>query len=291
MVLILIAVSLVWAASFGLIKRYLGGIDPSYVAALRLVAALLVFIPFLRPRGLPRASLLKLAAIGAIQFGMVYLLYLGSYPYLKAYQVALFTITTPIWVALIDAGFARKWNGAYLLAAILSIAGAGVIVWPDSASGPDVAALKGFLMVQGSNLCFAAGQVWWRWERRNIPKERSDASLIGLAYLGGLLVTLLFAFPGRGHALPSVSGTELGVILYLGTIATGVCFFLWNYCASRVNAGTLAAANNLKVPLGVLVSLVVFGDRPNLLKLAISLLLLAAGVSISERARSGKSNP
>jgi drug/metabolite transporter (DMT)-like permease len=285
MLILLIAVSLLWAFSFGLIKHHLGGIDPSYVATLRLISALVVFLPFFRPRGVAGKSLLKLAVIGGIQFGLVYILYLGAYPYLKAYQVALFTITTPLFVTLIEAGYARRWNGVHALAALISIAGAAVVVWSDWASGPDLATLKGFLMVQASNLCFAAGQIGWRWERRKIAKEHSDLSLIAVAYLGGLVVTALFAFSGGGPLRWSLTSDQLWTLLYLGTIATGVGFFLWNVAASRVDAGTLAVANNLKVPLGVLVSLLVFGEHANLVRLLVSFALLAAGAALCERAR------
>ena len=50
--LLLLLASLVWAFSFGLIKDQLAGLDPTAVAVLRLLCALLVFLPFLRRRQL-----------------------------------------------------------------------------------------------------------------------------------------------------------------------------------------------------------------------------------------------
>ena len=47
---LLLLVSLLWAFSFSLIKRHLGGLDSSFVAAVRLGLALLVFLPFVRLR-------------------------------------------------------------------------------------------------------------------------------------------------------------------------------------------------------------------------------------------------
>ena len=52
------------------------------------------------------------------------------------------------------------------------------------------------------------------------------------------------------------------VILYLGIIASGLCFYLWNMGASRVSTGTLAAANNLLVPLGVVLSILFKKEYP-----------------------------
>src|SRR5215204_2360952 len=97
----LIVVSLLWAFSFGLIKRFLTGVDSTLVAAARLGLALLVFLPFLRVRGISVRLGLTLAAIGAVQFGLMYLAYIESFRYLRAYEAALFTITTPIFVTLL----------------------------------------------------------------------------------------------------------------------------------------------------------------------------------------------
>src|SRR4051812_29977768 len=96
----LIFVSLLWAFSFGLIKGRLAGLDPVAVSVLRLAIAALVFLPFLRPRMLPRRDVITLAIIGAIQFGVMYMLYTAAFVHLKAHEVALATILTPVYVAL-----------------------------------------------------------------------------------------------------------------------------------------------------------------------------------------------
>jgi hypothetical protein len=51
-----------------------------------------------------------------------------------------------------------------------------------------------------------------------------------------------------------------------------------------VNAGTLAVFNNAKIPLGVLVSLVVFREPADPLRLALSLGLLGLGLWVSATA-------
>jgi drug/metabolite transporter (DMT)-like permease len=71
-------------------------------------------------------------------------------------------------------------------------------------------------------------------------------------------------------------------------IASGVGFFLWNYGARRVNAGTLAVFNNLKVPLAVAVSLIFFGESADPLRLALGGGIVLAALFLNERlARSG----
>jgi drug/metabolite transporter (DMT)-like permease len=67
-------------------------------------------------------------------------------------------------------------------------------------------------------------------------------------------------------------------LLYLGILASGICFFLWNYGAVKVNSGLLAVMNNLKVPLGMLFSIAIFGEEGNLISLLVGgSLIIAAG--------------
>jgi drug/metabolite transporter (DMT)-like permease len=272
--ILLLAVSLVWAFSFGLVKG-LGGLDPTAVAALRLAISLAVFAPFFRPLRTGAAAAARLALIGAVQFGAMYVLYQRSYAHLHAYEVALFTITTPIFVALIDAAAERRLRLRYFAAAALSVAGAGVVLWR---SVGDAGVLGGFTLVQLSNLCFAGGQVAWRRERRRLPPERSDASVFALPLAGALALALgvsLFTTNWRSFSATPAQWATIG---YLGAVASGACFFLWNLGATRVNAGVLAACNNAKIPLGIACSLVVFGERADIARLLAGGALMALGV-------------
>jgi drug/metabolite transporter (DMT)-like permease len=72
-------------------------------------------------------------------------------------------------------------------------------------------------------------------------------------------------------------GAQLAVLLYLGLLASGIGFFLWNVGATRVGTGVLAVFNNVKVPLAVLVSLLFFREQTDLARLALGggIILLA----------------
>jgi drug/metabolite transporter (DMT)-like permease len=234
-----------------------------------------VLAPFFRRQGLGPGRMIRLALIGALQFGAVYALYLRSYAHLHAYEVALFTITTPILVALIDAALERRWRMRYLVAAVLSVAGAGVVVWKSIG---DSGILAGFILVQLSNLCFAAGQLLWRRERTRIPAEVSDASIFALPFAGGLAFTLAVSLALTRWNAFSPTGVQWATIAYLGAVASGLGFFLWNVGATRVNAGMLAAFNNAKIPLGIACSLLVFGERADVGRLLAGAGLMALGV-------------
>lgn len=277
----LILVSLIWAFSPGLIKGRLTGLDPTAVGVIRLALALVVFLPFFRPRGLPRAALFRLALIGAVQFGLMYLMYLRAFAYLPAYAIGLFTITTPLYLVLLDALVARDGRPRHAVAALLAIAGAGVMVAKSGDLGSTW--LRGCLLVQLSNLCFAAGQLAWRRERARIPATTSDAALFALPYIGAFLLTALVSTVTTDWTALRLTASHLVTLLYLGAIASGLAFFLWNLGATRVGTGTLAVLNNLKVPLTVACALLFFDERADLPRLILSFALLALALWFAER--------
>ena len=273
----LIVVSLLWAFSFGLIKRYLTGMDSALVAMVRLSLALLVFIPFLRMRGLTPSTAFKLAGIGAIQFGVMYLAYIESFHYLHAYEAALFTITTPIFVTLLADLFDRTLRPRALLAALLAVIGTGCVVIKSVEFKPT---LIGLALVQLSNVAFAFGQVFYRRLRTQQPGLR-DRDIFALLYAGAAIIAGI-ALIGRNVSL-TVGTPQIWTLLYLGIVASGIGFFLWNKGSVHVNAGTLAVMNNAKVPLAVAVSLLFFGESAELPRLAVSFLLLGIALWLDNK--------
>ena len=106
----LVLVSVIWAFSFGLIKTYLTGLDPLFVGAARLGVALLVFLPSIRFKGLNVGLTLRFLLIGGIQYGLMYGSYIYTYQFLEAHKIALFTVTTPLLVTLLDDCFERPFQ-------------------------------------------------------------------------------------------------------------------------------------------------------------------------------------
>ncbi|MGD8374611.1 MAG: EamA family transporter [Acidobacteriota bacterium] len=272
----LLIVSVLWAFSFGLIKTRLAAVDPTLLAGLRLGLALLVFLPLLRLRGLKRRTGWRLVALGGLQFGVMYVAVLHAYRFLQGYEVALLTIFTPFWVSLIEDVIRRRFGPVNYLAAGLAVAGAAVIVHRPGGGPPAVA---GVLLVQLSNLAFAAGQVLYR--RMALP--RRDHEVFGLLYLGGFLVAGTAAALTVAPSALRLAPGQIATILYLGVIASGLCFFLWNHGARRVSVPTLAVWNNGYIPLAVLVSLLVFHEPADLSRLAAGSALLLAAIALAYR--------
>lgn len=273
--LYLLLVSLIWAFSWGLVKHYLSGLDANCISFLRIALALPIFLPFLRLKGLSVFRVLTLLGIGAIQYGLMYLCVIRAYQYLQAYQVALFTTFTPIYVTLLNDAFSGKFRPFSLFTAVLALIGAASIYYKSNA---DLLLIgKGFLLVQGSDLCFAFGQVAYKRFREQNP-QLEDKSIYAWLFIGALLVTGMSThYFGAWGTLSALSLTQIGVLVYLGMVATGLCFFWWNKGATKVAVSTLAVFNNLKIPLGVLASLLIFQEKADYFRvgLALGIIMLA----------------
>lgn len=277
--LYLIIVSFLWAISFGLVGHYLVGVDSNFVAAARIVLSLAVFAPFIRVGGVERKRILMLAGIGAVQFGAMYVLYLRSFTLLKSPpQVALFTIFTPLLVTLTSDLLERRISWLFIATAGLAVFGTGIIYWTElNREG----LLAGFLMMQLSNACFAVGQVLYR---KVAPGAgRADHQLMGVLYLGATVVAVGFAAASVNFsAIKSIAPVQWLVLGYLGVIASGIGFFLFNAGARRVDVGALAIFNNVKVPLAILASVLIFGDRVNRPRLITGGIVIAMALAINE---------
>jgi drug/metabolite transporter (DMT)-like permease len=276
--LYLVSVSLLWAFSFGLIKGKLAGLDSAFISVARLGLALLVFLPFLRFKGLTWRLAGALAGLGAVQFGLMYLAYNESFRHLQAHEVALFTLTTPVFVTLLADALDRTFRTRALAAALLAVGGTAVIVFQGQSLQPT---LLGLGLVQLSNLAFAIGQVGYKRLRAQHPALR-DRDIFGLLYAGAFLICMA-ALVARGDQTITLTGTHLIVLAYLGILASGVGFFLWNIGVTRVGSGALAVMNNAKIPLAVACSLLFFGEHTDVPRLAISLVLLGTAVWFAEK--------
>ncbi len=276
----LLIVSVIWSLSFGLIKHNLEGIDPNFVAWSRMFLAFPLFLPFLRHKMLTPMLTMRLIGIGAVQFGLMYSAYLYAFRFLEAYQVALFTIFTPIYVTLINDIYARRLQVFYLAMALLAVIGAGLIRY-QTVSYQGI--LMGFLLMQASNVCFAFGQIEYRRIRRQYQNLR-DREIYALLYLGAVIVTSVTTTATQGwHNIMDLTWVQVLVLLYLGFLASGLGFFLWNKGALETNPGTLAVFNNIKIPLAVLASLFIFGEKTDLARLLAGGGLMVLAVILAER--------
>jgi len=274
----LVGVTLLWAFSYSLIGVYLSGQVDSYFAVLtRISLAALLFFPVLRPRSLPVRLVFALMAVGALQIGLMYAFFYQSFLWLSVPEVLLFTIFTPVYITLIEDLLAGRFNPFYMSTALGAVAGAAVIRY----HGVSTDYWTGFAIVQGANLCFAAGQVAYRRVAPRLPTDVPSWTVFGWFFIGAWpLAALLFLVLGDHAALPR-TGVQWSVLLWLGLGASGLGYFAWNRGAARVDAGALAVMNNALIPAGLLVNLLIWNHDADLPRLAAGAAIIGASLGVN----------
>lgn len=275
----LILVSIIWGFSFIIIKGTLTSLDSNFVSLVRILLSLMVLLPFARSAGMPRADRLTLMGIGGLQFGLMYVAYVASFQYIPAHVVALLTTTTPLFVTIFNDLLRRKLHASFLAAAVLAVAGGAVIKLPEQSL---TANAYGIALLQLSNAAFAFGQIAYaRWMRAR--ESLRDRDVFGYMYGGAVVVTGGFSLATTEYGRLAVEPHQWLALAYLGIIASGLCFFLWNMGARKVHAGTLAVMNNLKIPVGVLASLVILKEDTDYVRLFAGCVLFAAALGLNGR--------
>ena len=278
----LILVTILWAFSFSLIGQYLAGqVDSDFAVLMRVAIAAIVFIPFTRWRNLPWRLLGGFWVAGALQFGVTYLCLYRSFTVLTVPEVLLFTVLTPIYVTLLDDSLAKRFNPWSLLAAAVAVGG-GIIIRFEKIEGDY---LIGFLLLQVANMTFAMGQVMCR---QLLAKYQTDIPLyrfFGHFFLGAMVLVIpsFFLF-GDMTRLPQ-GVVQWGVLAWMGLFATALGMYWWVKGSTMVDAGTLAIMNELHVPAGLLVNLLIWNRDANVQKLAIGGSVILASLWINRLGR------
>lgn len=282
----LVIPTLIWAFSFGLIGNTLKGIDPLQIADVRLLFAVIVFLPFIKLGNTNGKEKWQLILLGAVQFGVMYTCYLSAFRYLPSHLVALFSVLTPLYIVIINDLRQRCFTPWYLLATIFSVFGAAIIKMGNIDSSE---IWLGFGLMQIANMAFAFGQVYyrdWKLARPNI----SDSSVFGFLYLGAVIFTTIATLLiSKQPPIPmNATVTQWLVLIYMGVIASGLSFFLWNKGGTQTSVGVLATFNNAVVPLGMFASLFIFGEAKGgsaeeLIRLVIGSLLIVTALLIAKR--------
>lgn len=276
--LYLFIVTLIWGFSFGLIKDQLTGLDSNFVAFTRLAISFVLFLPFLKIKDIQNSLRLRFLLTGAIQYGIMYITYIYAFQFLQAYQVALFTIFTPVYVTLINDLLERRFHSRFLFAALFGIAGTAIIVYKEIHHSD---LQTGFILIQISNISFALGQIYYKKLMSGLSRIK-DVHIFALLYFGALIVTgAAAAFSTDWHSF-TINRNQILSLIYLGGIASGLGFFLWNIGARKTNAGTLAVFNNLKVPMAIAVALLFFSEQTDLPRLVFGSILIIATLLINE---------
>tara|TARA_Y100000768_G_scaffold382069_1_gene361779 strand:- start:242 stop:1075 length:834 start_codon:yes stop_codon:yes gene_type:complete len=258
-VIYLILVSILWSFSFGIIKYGLSGIDSSFISLMRNLIAFLFFASLTLYNFKKFIFDIKLILIGAIQFGLMYVLYIQSYQYLPAYLIATFTITTPIFIGIFSQLLQNKSFSLSGIFSILLVVLGSLMMRFNIVNPLDY--WLGFFLIQCANICFAIGQIMFKkWYSKNTSVD--IIYNFSQMFFGAVLITSMFSIINSTN-IGMLNTYNLFALLFLGLFSTGFGFLAWNLGSLQVSNERLAVMNNVVIPIAIFNSFLIFGEAIN----------------------------
>ncbi len=219
--------------------RYLVAfLEPVEIAFLRyLLGSALIAIAFLcLPRSrITEPFLLKSVLLGIWFFALFPFLFSMAFDYTTAARGALVIATMPIWTMLISHFLKHEKITALLASAIfLSLLGLTIALLDRLlAAGDSIIAIKGEIIMLLCAMVGGSYSVMAKQQLKTIP----PLTYTPLMMVSGCMTLSIWAADTQlVHSLQNFSQQQLLVLLYLGTFAGGVAFFLFNWVLHRTSA-------------------------------------------------------
>jgi drug/metabolite transporter (DMT)-like permease len=257
-----LAVMVLWAANFIVVKSAVVVLPPVGFTFLRFVIASATLLVLLRWRegsvGLPRRDAVAICGLGAIGFGIYQILWTTGLTTVPAGDSALLIASTPVLVAVLAvAARSDVLTPAKLIGAIVSFAGVALVI----ASGPGLS-LGGSL--GGEAITLLAAACWSFYMAFGAPflGRYSPLRATAWATVAGTIVLAPIA-AGQLMSVPSSTMTPgvLGAVLYSGFLAAGISNVVVQN-GIRVVGPTRTAAYQFLVPALAVILAAIFLMEP-----------------------------
>jgi drug/metabolite transporter (DMT)-like permease len=278
--LLLLLTMAVWGSTFVVTKGLIELWPPFTLALARVGIGTLVLMPLAivrhqRGTRLPWGTIWFMGLLGVTLY---YLTFNLSMVYVSASQGALVQASIPAMTALVAVVWLReRANAMRWLGIALSISGV-LIVFSGNGSAPGPSALL------GNSLMFASVVCWALYTALAKRAANYDPMVITACVTGtGTLLLLPFSayeIVNAGLQPLPINGW-LGV-LYLGGVASGLAYALYNASLRHLDASAVGVYTNLIPVVGVLTGIVFLGE-PMSLRAIIGGAIVMLGVWITSR--------
>ncbi len=278
----LILASILWASSFVALKIAFRGYHPMQVIFGRMFIAslcLLMFYPSFRKLNWRRRDIKYMLLMAICEPCLYFLFEAKAMELTSASQAGMITAMFPLLVAILAWLWLREnISRQTLFGFCLAIAGAGWLSLAGSEDGNAPYPLLGNFCEFLAMVCAAGYTIALKHLTSNYPPLFLTAFQ---AFIGSLFFFPFLLLPGVGfpHTWDTVPALA---IIYLGTFVTLGGYGCFNFGVSRVPASHAAGYVNLIPVFGVILGMVILGDRLNLSQ-GLACILVFAGVWLSSR--------
>ena len=278
--LLLILPMVVWGSAFAVTKGLVELWPPFTLALVRVGVGTLVLLPMAinrhqRGTHLPWGTIWFMGLLGVTLY---YLTFNLAMVYVSASQGALVQASIPAMTALVavvwlrERATAMRWLGI-----ALSVAGV-LIVFSGNGSAPGQSPLL------GNSLMFASVVCWGLYTALAKRAASFEPLVITVCVMGtGTLMLVPFsAYEIMNAGLEPLPVTGWLGLLYLGSIASGLAYALYNGSLRHLDASSVGVYTNLIPIVGVLTGIVFLGE-PMSLRAILGGAIVMLGVWITSR--------
>lgn len=267
--MLVLGLAAVWGVNFVVIAVGIAHFPPLMFSALRLLAAAVPAIFFLRSPGVPwRWVALVALTLGILQFGLLFIgMNAGMPPGLSSLVMqaqAPFTLLFAVFL------LKERLTRQQVLGMAVALAGIALIALHRGATSP----MGAFLLVIGAAAVWGVSNIA---TRRAAPPD----NVRFMVWVSALAVVPLFALsavvdgPRRDwDALRTVTWPAVGAVVFAGLVATIAGFGVWGYLIRTYSASTIAPFSLLVPVFGMATAAVSTGERLAPLVLAAATLII-----------------
>jgi len=219
--------------------RYLVSVlDPVDIAFLRYFLGGLALLPLFflfRTRSLNKVLLVKIAGLGVLFFALFPFLFSWGFVYTTAARGALVLATMPIWTMLISKAIGHE------RVTVLSLMATGLTLL-----GLTIALSDKLLVFSGNTVLFKGELIMlltafvgaiYAIISRHILRQVPSSTMTPVAMMTGCLCLLPFTIAnGIDVHVMALSPLQLWLMVYLGIVAGGIAFFLFNWALNKSTA-------------------------------------------------------
>ncbi|HKX37591.1 MAG TPA: DMT family transporter [Burkholderiales bacterium] len=254
--------------------------DPVTVAVFRFGLGFLFLLPIaiaLRSRWPRGRDWLGVAALGAMFYGVFFVVYAEALVYTTAARGSLAVSTLPVLTMVVAAALGREYltlrkslGVAVAMGGVALALAAGLAEAPPGAWRGDLIMLSGMLSMALYNVASRP------FMQRSSPLGYATA---GMAFGSGMNV-LLALQAGQLHVMHSFGPAQWAAMLYLGAFAGALGFYLWVYALQHATPTRVANTITVSPIAAALLAAVLIGE-PIGVSLVVGVIAVGVGIWIA----------
>lgn len=231
-ILLLVVTTIIWGTTFPLLKDAITNISPSVLICSRFLVAAIAFLPFC---GKLNQQLVRDGVILGVTLFVAFATQIIGLETTSANRAAFITSLNVILVPILASAFNKPVSIKAFLAAGIAIAGIGVMSWEGGSL------VVGDIWVFGCAVSYAI----YILVLDSVTLKHQAIKLTAVQLVVVAVLGIVWALPEFFGQIPKIS-SNLGVILYLGLIATAATILIQAVAQRKVSATQTAIIYTLE---------------------------------------------